>query len=387
MPVTIRNRLPSIRSQIALLVLACALPTVIGFGAVVRQFYQRERATLMEDTQKSARMVAAAIDRDLLQSESATRALATAPALRGAGLATVRVQAGALLGPQFPASQFILSDAAGQAVMQVGATLPDSLNAAANERRLAPLFASARQQLSVVYVEGSALLAVDVPVFIDSRVAYALTAVLKADRLPRILRDEQLTAQQTMTLYDADGVIVAQAGGPRLLLGQAADPKLRTRLRQSDEALLEDQAPDGTPIYLGFSRSPVSRATVAIATPQDQALQELLSAVTTISLTMAGVLLAGFSLAWWVGGRIAGSVRGLVAPAQALASGAPFSLPALTFREAEAVGAAFRALEDDLRRHHEELEQLVAERTVQLEKNRAQLETLYATAPVGLSYV
>jgi PAS domain S-box-containing protein len=386
-PVTIRHRLPSIRSQIALLVLACALPTVIGFGAVVRQFYQRERATLMEDTQKSARMVAAAIDRDLLQSESAARALATAPALRGADLATVRVQAGALLGPQFPASQFLLSDAAGQAVMQVGATLPDSLNAAANERRLAPLFASARQRLSVVYVEGSALLAVDVPVFIDSRVAYALTAVLKADRLPRILRDEQLTAQQTMTLYDADGVIVAQAGGPRLLLGQAADPKLRTRLRQSDEALLEDQAPDGTPIYLGFSRSPVSRATVAIATPQDQALQELLSAVTMISLTMAGVLLAGFSLAWWVGGRFAGSVRDLVAPAQALASGAPFSLPALTFREAEAVGAAFRALKDDLRRHHEELEQLVAERTVQLEKNRAQLETLYATAPVGLSYV
>jgi PAS domain S-box-containing protein len=386
-PATIRHRLPSIRSQIALLVLACALPTVIGFGAVVRQFYLRERATLMEDTQKSARMVAAAIDRDLLQSESAARALATAPALRGADLASVRVQAGALLGPQFPAAQFLLSDAAGQAVLQVGATLPDSLNAAANGRRLAPLFASARQQLSVVHVEGSALLAVDVPVFIDSRVAYALTAVLKADRLPRILRDEQLSAQQTMTLYDADGVIVAQAGGPRLLLGQAADPRLRARLRQSDEALLEDQAQDGTPIYLGFSRSPVSRATVAIATPQDQALRELLSVVTTLSLTMAAVLMAGFSLAWWVGGRIAGSVRDLVGPAQALASGAPFSLPTLTFREADAVGAAFRALEGDLRRHHEELEQLVAERTAQLEKNRAQLETLYATAPVGLSYV
>ncbi|MYM99035.1 hypothetical protein, partial [Duganella vulcania] len=63
------RRLPSIRSQIALLVLACALPTVIGFGAVVAQFYQRERDTLMADTGQAARLVAAAIDRDLLQGE------------------------------------------------------------------------------------------------------------------------------------------------------------------------------------------------------------------------------------------------------------------------------------------------------------------------------
>ncbi|MYM99160.1 PAS domain-containing protein, partial [Duganella vulcania] len=152
-------------------------------------------------------------------------------------------------------------------------------------------------------------------------------------------------------------------------------------------ALLATAAADGTPVYLAFSRSPVSRAIVAIATPQDQARQELLSAVTTISLTMAALLLAGFSLAWWVGGRIAGSVRALVGPAQALASGSPFTLGAATFREAGEVGQAFRALELDLRRNQAQLEQLVAERTAQLEKSRAQLETLYATAPVGLSYV
>uniref|UniRef100_UPI002FCDA90B PAS domain-containing protein n=1 Tax=Duganella sp. S19_KUP01_CR8 TaxID=3025502 RepID=UPI002FCDA90B len=173
----------------------------------------------------------------------------------------------------------------------------------------------------------------------------------------------------------------------RQLLARAAEQAMRAQLHANGEALLSTEAADGTPIYFGFSRAPVSRVTVAIATPQHQALQELLNAITTISLTMTALLLAGFSLAWWVGGRIARSVRELVGPAQALASGSPFTLGAPTFREANEVGQAFHALEGDLRRNQAQLEQLVAERTVQLEKNRAQLETLYATAPVGLSYV
>ena len=391
MPVPVPEKpsspLPSIRSQIALLVLACALPAAVGFGAVVRQFYSRERATLMEDTRQAARMVAAAIDRDLIQSEGAAMALATSPSIRETDKGALRVQAGGLLGPQFPASQFLLSDETGGVAMHVGAPLPDTFNQVNNSKRLAPLFHSARPQLSIIYVAGSALLAVDVPVFIDTHVAYAMTVLLKPDRLTAILRDEKIQPHQSMTLYDGDGTIVAQAGGPRQVLGQPADATLRARLLQSTDALLVTEDTEGTPVYLGYSRSPVSGATVAIATPQAKALEELLRAVTTISLAMGVVLLAGFSLAWFVGGRIARSVRDLVGPAEALASGAPFTVQPMSFREAQAVADAFHALEGDLRAHRHELEKLVDERTAQLEKSRAQLETLYATAPVGLSYV
>ena len=132
MPVPVPEKpsspLPSIRSQIALLVLACALPAAVGFGAVVRQFYGRERATLMEDTRQAARMVAAAIDRDLIQSEGAAMALATSPSMRETDKGALRVQAGGLLGPQFPASQFLLSDETGGVAMHVGAPLPDTFN-------------------------------------------------------------------------------------------------------------------------------------------------------------------------------------------------------------------------------------------------------------------
>nr|WP_154387924.1 PAS domain-containing protein [Duganella alba] len=386
-PETKRKSLPSIRSQIALLVLACALPTVIGFGALVGQFYTRERDNLKEDTQQAARAVAAAIDRDLVQSEGAATALASSPSLRGGDLPALRLQAGAMLSPQFPVSQFILGDATGKAVLNVGAALPDTLNPVNNARRLAPLFGHGRPQMSVVVVEGSALLALDVPVFIDSRVAYAMTALLKPDRLARIIADEHIGADQALTVYDADDNVVAQYGGPRLLLGHAATPALRTQLHQPQETLLDTEDANGTPVYLGLSRAPVSGAVVGLATPQSKAFQELLNAVAVIAATMIAVLAAGFSLAWAVGGRIARSVRELVAPAQALASGQPFAMPAAAFSEADMVARALGAVEGDLRRHSLELESLVIERTSQLEKNRTQLETLYATAPVGLSYV
>ncbi|MYM26628.1 PAS domain-containing protein, partial [Duganella sp. FT135W] len=387
MPETKRKQLPSIRSQIALLVLACALPTVVGFGALVSQFYARERNTLKDDAQQAARAVAAAIDRDLVQSEGAAIALASSPSLRSGDVDGMRLQAGALLSPQFPASQFILSDTSGKAMLNVGAPLPDTLNPVNNARRLAPLFDHGRPQMSVVVVEGSALLAIDVPVFLDSRVIYSITALLKQDRLARILKDEHIAADQAMTLFDADGNIVAQAGGPRLLLGHAADPVLREQLLKAHEVLLETDDAAGTPVYMGLSRAPVSGATVAIATPQANATQELLQAVALIALTMLAALVAGCTLAWSVGGRIARSVRELVGPAQALANGKPFTMPEATFHEADMLAHALGALEGDLLHHSQELESLVAERTSQLEKNRSQLETLYATAPVGLSYV
>jgi len=384
---TTRKPLPSIRSQIALLVLACALPTVVGFVALVIQFYSSTRDDLKDDTQQAARAVAAAIDRDLVQSEGAVTALASSPSLRSGDLNALRLQAGALLSPQFPASQFILSEASGKAALNIGAALPNTLNPVNNARRLAPLFAHGRPQISVVIVAGSALLAIDVPAFVDSRVAYAVTALLKPDRLARILKDERIAADQAMTLFDMDGNVIAQHGGPRLLLGHAAEPALRGHLLKQQEALLDTDDAAGTPVYLGLSRAPVSGAVVAIATPQAKAVQELLHAVALIALTMLAVLAAGFSLAWSVGGRIARSVRDLVGPAQALASGKPFAMPATTFREADMVAHALGALEGDLLRHSQELQRLVAERTSQLEKNRSQLETLYATAPVGLSYV
>src|SRR5471030_2718359 len=174
---------------------------------------------------------------------------------------------------------------------------------------------------------------------------------------------------------------------PAQRIGQPVEALMREQMRAGSEALLETDAADGTPIFLGYSRAPLSGAAVTIAMPQALALQEMLRAVAMIALAVALVLLAGFSLAWAMGGRIGRSIRALTVPARALASGEPYTLEAMSFCEAEAVADGFRSLQADLQRHRQQLEMLVAERTGQLEKSRAQLEHLYATTPAGLSLV
>ncbi|MBA5687559.1 PAS domain-containing protein [Rugamonas apoptosis] len=394
MPEQSSSSLPSIRSQIALLVLACALPTVIGFAGLVNELYGREHAALREDTLQLARTVAAAIDRDLAQSASAAQALATSPSLQSGDLASFRGQAASLLVPQFPGFRFLLSDSGGALLPAPDETVASAFGARRNEARLRALLAepandSAPPQptVSVVYDHDQALLAVDVPVRYNGKTRYALTVLLKPDRLARTLLDEHVTSRHSVALYNRDGVLVAHYGSGGNVVGQVAPPELRVQLGLGHESLVDTKAADGTPIYLGLNRAPASGLAVAVAAPRALADDRLLQTVSTVSLALALLLMLGFTLAWVVGGRISRSVRALLAPAQALASGAPFTLAAMTFSEAQAVGNALRSLEGDLQRHRTELAALVAERTAQLERERAQLETLYATAPVGLSYV
>ena len=380
-------RLPSIRSQITLLVLACVLPTLIGFGAVLRQFYLHERDRLMQDTRQAARAVAVAVDRELEQSASAGRALATSPSLRHGTLDEFHLQMAGLLGPDFPAAQIQLAGLDGAILQQAGAPLPQPLSPSANAARLARLRVSQRPQLSSLPGPHGPLLAVDVPVIIDGQLRYVLSLLHKADRLAQLLSDEPVSPQQAVFLLDSDGAVLAQVGTAPALVGLPGDRILGRALPTQGAPLLEDASVSGQAVFLGLGRAPVSGTTVALRTPQHQALAQLREATGAIAEAVALLLLAGFSLAWVVGGRVARSARALLAPARALAQGRLVPTEAMSFREADTVAQALQRAAVALQQHQQGLEQLVAERSSQLEKSRAQLETVYASAPLGLSYV
>jgi PAS domain S-box-containing protein len=292
--------LPSIRSQITLLALACALPTVVAFGAAAQQSYQRERTQLQDRTRVAAHSLALAIDSELIR------------------------QAGA--------------PAQGLQALQPAQVLP-----------------------------------------------------LMQPVLQRLQRQQGIDVNATVVLYDRAGSALLQSGGD----GRPAQGALPSTLRRQLDAAADATAAaqqvqanaDGDAVFLAASRAPASGILVSVAMPQAHAWRHLLDSIMPIAVAMGVALAFGFALAWRVGGRIAASMRALLAPAQALASGAPFKLENMAFREAQQISAAFGTLEAELQRHRQQQEILVADRTAQLEKSRAQLETLYATAPVGLSYV
>ncbi len=444
---------PSIRSQIALLALACALPALLAFGALAQRVHQRERDELMRDTRQTARAVAGALDSELAQGRGALLALAASPSLAGADLAALRRQADALLA-ELPLAYISLSKADGEQLMlanngaaaaptvppprgdasplppPTAAPVPAAARSASSPAAATPAAPAARPAAAATSAAATATApaaaatappasasapspspspttpaapaqplgaasrltlrrdgrpALELPVRLAGRAGYVLSAAFQPARLGRILDDQPAAPALSILLLDAAGAQLAQSGPARPARPGVAP--LRADLSEASEGLLDTRDGAGAAVFLGFHRSALGGATVVVSVPQMRADQTLLDMVRPIALVLLLPLLAGLALAWLVAGRIGRAVRALVAPAQALASGAPLALASTGCRETEAVADALRALEVDLLRHHHQLESLVRQRTAALERSSALLETVYATAPVGLSYV
>src|SRR5690349_17975861 len=112
-----RRFLPSIRTRLITLVLACALPILLGYIAFARDAGHREAQHVAQDAQMIARALAAAVDRDLDNGETAARALASHASLAAGDLATFYATARRVLRPEFPAYAFALSGADGRELL------------------------------------------------------------------------------------------------------------------------------------------------------------------------------------------------------------------------------------------------------------------------------
>ncbi|WP_371867942.1 PAS domain-containing protein [Pseudoduganella rivuli] len=397
---TDNGKLPTIRSQIALLVLVCALPSVVGLGVMVQHFYQRETVQVSRDALVTARAVSAAIEHDISEAESTALALAASPSLAAGDLAAFAAQARKQLRPNFPGARFILTDAAGRQVLSVaaGATAPalaaerpsSAIPAAGPPARLRPLFEQGRTvaaNLPSSASDGQRWLAIDVPVEVNGKVAYALTTVLRHDRLTDLLAEQRLPPHMIASLLDGDGVILARNKDAPRFVGQSAPPDVLDALRDGDEGAMRTVSMEGIKVYAAFAKLPHHNWRIAVAMPEEHALDGMMPSVPLVTGAVTLLVLAGFAMSWLMGGQIGRSVSALTQPAHALATGEPMVLAPSNFLEAEEVATALRQVEGDIQRHRHQLELLVAERTAELAASKALLENVYASAPVGLSFV
>ncbi|MGB9989562.1 PAS domain-containing protein [Massilia sp. SM-13] len=380
--------LPSIRSQITLLVLACALPALIGLGLLILHFYRLEHQQATLDGSRMSRALAAAVDRDLRIGESVGLALAGSPSLQTGDFAAFRAQAAAQLRPGFPAEQIVLHAPDGQQLVNPSIPEGQPLPHPANAERLRKVLEGGKPRLSDMFIGSLTkrpLFAYDIPVAVKGRPEYVLSIVFVPQALGNIIAEQKLSSEATVMLLDARGTIVARSHGDGA--GNMADPALLQHISAENEGTVSAAVAGGTPVYASFSRAPGSGWTVVVTIPESDLVSDLKKFTSLISAGILILLGAGFLLAWSVGGSIGRSVQALIGPARALAAGTPIVLEDMSVREAHEVAQALRQVEVDIMRHRNELESLVAERTAQLADSKALLENVYATAPVGLSFV
>jgi PAS domain S-box-containing protein len=381
-----RRRLPSIRAKIATMVLACALPTAIGFAGLVHHFYLREQALVSDNARQTARALAATVDRELDGSETAAFALSNSPYLKQepVDLLSLQAQARALLRPGFGGAAFILSDANGQELMHTDVPYGQALPMRGNLDQLRKVFATGKRQLSSVYtgnVGHNQQLAIDLPVWRNGKVVYALAVIIRPERLGQLLRNQQLPPQVVAGIIDNHGMLVARNVEEQRYLGQNLRRGVWSRMNETGEGVIRTGSMEGVPLYAGYSRAERSGWTVSVGIPEENVQNEVLESVSALTAAVAALLLAGFALAWHMGGRIRRSVKALAMPRDAMMSGAPLSFPPFDFREAEEVARDLSTLAVEAQRYRRELQGLVDERTGQLAKSKLLLRSILENMP------
>ncbi|WP_306393544.1 response regulator [Telluria beijingensis] len=385
-----RLPLPSIRAKLYILVLACALPILLGYIALARDAAVRERDHVARDARTVAEVLAAAVDRDIESGETAARVLANTAMMARGDMAAIHEVARSLLRPDFPAQAFVLSLPNGIPLINTRYPLGAPLPRAGNEediRRVAETGDTVASGLHRLDNGDQYALSVEVPIWHEGEVRFVLSVHLRPRRMAELLDSQHLPDGWIAAIHDRRLLTVSRSADAGQHLGAPMAPALAAAVARGGPGIVELAQASGPPTFAAFARSPEHGWVVTIRFPHDAAGALLGRSMAKTVAVIACLLAISLALAWALGGSIARAVQGLAGPAENLGRGAPLELPPSDIREVEAVAQALRRVDAELQEYRQGLETLVAERTRELERSKAQLETVYAAIPVGLCFM
>ncbi len=389
------RRAPTIRQWLVLLLAAFIVPAAVAVVTLAVHAYQRERTGIERANLDVARALMQAVDRELASATAAMQALATSPNLDRPDLRAFYGQAIEVLHDR-PGNVLLLLDHRLHQVVNTHVPFGVPLPLHGNPAQLLRVIGSGRPGVSDLYVGptvGRLLTSVDVPVVRRGRVVYVLSMQYFGERLGAILERQRIPAQAGATIYDSTGRIVWRNRGSPDDVGRHAGSALAAALVLEPEGIVDDTAPDGHRRVTVFSRSALSRWTVAIALRRSDLNAALWNALAWITLGALAAFALGLALVRRVGASIERSIRSLVDAAIALGYGQPVAAPATHVREAKDVGQAIvqaaallrerTAQRDDAER----AERSLREANRAIERSEAFLRGIFEETPDGVLLV
>ena len=313
-----------IRTNLALLILACLLPGILLSAWFIVADYQQHKMQAIERAISVARAAAAGLDRDIASVSAGLRVLATASALHIDDLPGFYTQAQSAL-PYQNISNYVLIDEAGR--QQVNTLVPwgAPLPRVGGPPQLKRIFDKGEPVLTDVFigpVTGKPILALGVPVKRDGRLVYSLNAGIFPSRIASVLTAQNLPKDWISAVLDSQGHIAARTHEMDRFVGRAAVPDLIRMSRQLPEGVLETVTLEGIPVITAFSRSKESEWSVAVGIPQAQITGELKQSLATLLVISTLTFALALWMAWWLAmNRVVNPTQRLLSRMQAVARG------------------------------------------------------------------
>jgi C4-dicarboxylate-specific signal transduction histidine kinase len=196
--------------------------------------------------------------------------------------------------------------------------------------------------------------------------------------LSSLLKEQSLSPEWTVGIFDRKGIIAARNRELDRFLGKPVSPTLLEAMRTPVENWFPSVTSEGIAVYSTFRRSPITGWTVAIGLPREFVDAPLRRARLLAFGSGAAVLALSLVLGWWMARAIRRPVEALTAATQALGRGEPVDPIRGGVRELDEVGDELRNAAAALARNREQLESAVAGRTRELatanERLRAEID-------------
>ncbi len=363
------GRLP-LRRQLALLVLATAVPLLLAAGLMFARLVSSERETMRREFLLSAKITATLVDNEIETHTAIASTLAHSPALLADDLPAFWLEAEQAL--EFvPGAWLSLVSVDGQILLNtmkpLGAPLP--LNGALDVMKRG--FETHRPQVGDLVmgpVSKQLSAFVVVPVFRDGKPIYAISVSLEPARFLALI-NKHFTHGEVVGILDRNQRFVARVPDNESRLGSLASNGWRAAILKAPEGWAENLTLEGNASLTGYTQT-ANGWTVGVAWLESD-ITETSRRILFSSVLMSVILtLLSFALATILAQRAVAGMRALSRAAADMGQGRSPSTLQQPFAEAGVIAEALSAAASEIKDQRElilhsnaNLEAKVVERT------------------------
>jgi signal transduction histidine kinase len=218
---------------------------------------------------------------------------------------------------------------------------------------------------------GRAAVPVRIPVTDSHGHTFVLSAVVKPDRILRVIARQQAPSDSVISVADASGYIVARSKNQERFVTHKISPGLQAlMLKRGLEGAGPTHTLEGDHVLTAYSSMSRYGWTVITNTPMTILRAGFFEGIAVYAAGVAMSLAVCIALAYWLSGRIVGAFNELRRAAAALGANRPFSVPQSRIRELGRMGRALEAAGRQRARHERERSQLLASLENALEQAR-----------------
>ena len=324
------------------------------------QYQQRDQERAMLD---QARALSSAVDAELDGAIAALASLARAPAIGSGDLRAFYDIAREQVAAQPEWLAIILSDASGKVLFRTTSPFGEAAGHVTDPESLRQLLAVQRPLVGRVArgQRGNVAFPVRVPIRDEAGRLYALTAVIKPDRIRAVIRRQQVPRDSVISIIDAAGSIVARSKDHDQRVAGPPGPSLAQLLRsEAPEGVGGAVNLEGDKLTSAYTRVSRFGWTVVIGVPKPAIGAASLKGITLYAWGLGASLLACIGLGWLLSTRIARSFDNLQRGAAALGAGQTVAAPPSRIRELDLMGQALAAASQQHAAHEQERSRLLA---------------------------